>query len=75
MKANRAYELRITKGPRLNPDRVDHIEVLEIASGEVVLFWDTLPDQTRKLSRALRRDLAQLDADEFLATWRRYESG
>jgi hypothetical protein len=75
VKANRDYELRITKGPRLDPDRVDHIEVLETASGEVVLFWDTLPDQTRKLSRALRRDLAQLDADAFLATWRRYESG
>ena len=75
MKANRAYELRVTKGPRLDPGRVDHIEVLEIASGEVVLFWDTLPDQTRKLSRALRRDLVGLDAEAFLATWRRYENG
>jgi hypothetical protein len=75
MKAKRAYELRVTKGPRLDPDRVDHIEVLEIASGEVVLFWDTLPDQTRKLSRALRRDLSDLDADAFLASWRRYENG
>jgi hypothetical protein len=74
VKANRAYEVRVTKGPRLNPSRVDHIEVLEIASGEVVLFWDTLPDQTRKLARALRRDLAQLDDDAFLATWRRYET-
>ena len=75
MKAKREYELKVTKGPRLDPSRVDHIEVLEIASGEVVLFWDTLPDQTRKLSRALRRDLAQLDADAFMTTWRRYQSG
>ena len=75
MRANRAYELKVTKAPRLARERVDHIEVLEIASGEIALFWDTLPEQTRKLARALRRDLAQLDADTFMATWRRYENG
>ena len=73
MRANRVYELKVTKGPRLNPDRIDHIEILGIDSGEVELFWDTLPSQTRKLVRALRTDLSQLEADEFLATWRRYE--
>ena len=40
----------------------------------VVLFWDTRPRDTGKLARALRADLAQLDADEFLAKWRRYEA-
>ena len=75
MRAKHAYELKVTRGPRFDPDRTDHIEVLEIASGEIALFWDTLPTQTRKLSRALRRDLAQLDAETFLATWRRYENG
>jgi hypothetical protein len=65
VKANRAYELLVRRG--------EHIEVVEIASGEVVLFWDTRPGDTGKLARALRTDLARLDADEFLIKWRRYE--
>jgi hypothetical protein len=48
--------------------------VVEIDSGEVVLFWDTAPSQTGRLARALRADLAQLDADDFVALWRRYEA-
>jgi hypothetical protein len=79
VKANRAYELLVRRGsraPRMfaSPDRVDHIEVVEIDSGEVVLFWDTTPAQTGRLSRALKADLAQLGADEFVARWRRYET-
>ena len=67
MKANRAYELLVRRG------RHEHVEVVEIDTGEVVLFWDTLPGATGKLARALRVDLAALDAVEFLAKWRRYE--
>jgi hypothetical protein len=79
MKANRAYELLVRRGGRApgllaSPDRVDHVEVVEIDSGEVVLFWDTTPAQTGRLSRALKADLAQLDADEFVARWQRYET-
>jgi hypothetical protein len=79
VKANRAYELIVHRGGRApgllaSPDRVDHVEVVEIDSGEVVLFWDTTPQQTGRLSRALKADLAQLDADAFLARWRRYET-
>ena len=45
MKAGRAYRLIVTRGglaPALLADhtRVDHIEVVEVDSGEVVLFWD-----------------------------------
>jgi len=65
VKANRAYELLVRRG--------EHVEVVEIDSGEVVLFWDTIPGDTGKLARALRADLAQLDAGEFLAKWRRYQ--
>jgi hypothetical protein len=80
VKANRAYELivrRTRRGPALlrSADEVDHVEVVEIDSGEVVLFWDTAPAQTGRLARALKADLAGLDADEFYARWRRYESG
>lgn len=79
MKANRAYELLVRRGSRLpallaSPTRLDHVEVVEIDSGEVVLFWDTAPSQTGKLARALRTDLAQLDADAFVARWRRWEA-
>jgi hypothetical protein len=79
VKANRAFELivrRVGRGPALlrSSEEVDHIEVVEIDSGEVVLFWDTTPQQTGRLSRALKTDLAQLEAEEFLARWRRYET-
>jgi hypothetical protein len=79
MKANRAYELKVGRGGRVpallaSPDRLDHVEVVEIESGEVVLFWDTTPSQTGRLSRALKADLAQLHADEFVTRWRRYEA-
>jgi hypothetical protein len=49
------------------------VEIVEIDTGEVVLFWDTHPSDTGRLARALRTDLASLDADEFVAKWRRYE--
>jgi hypothetical protein len=79
MKANREYELLVRKGGRApgllaSPDRADLVEVVEIASGEVALFWDTAPAQTGRLARALRADLAQLEADAFLAKWRRWQS-
>ena len=78
MKANRAYELHVRRGGHtpalLAPDRVDCVEVVEIDSGEVVLFWDVAGRGTGRLTRALRADLAQLEADEFLRRWRRYET-
>jgi hypothetical protein len=79
VKANREYELIVRRGGRAPallaaPDRPDHVEIVEIASGEVALFWDTAPAQTGRLARALRADLAQLDAAAFLAKWRRWQS-
>jgi hypothetical protein len=79
VRANRAFQLIVRRGGRgpallRSAGQVDHIEVVEIDSGEVVLFWDTTPQQTGRLSRALKTDLAQLEAEEFLARWRRYET-
>jgi len=78
VKANRAYELLVRREGRTpaflaGPGRLDHVEVVEVDSGEVVLFWDTGPRQTGKLSRALRADLAQLEAGAFMAKWRRWQ--
>jgi hypothetical protein len=74
MRANRAYRLIITRAGRAPAllaaaERVDHIEVVEIDSGEVVLFWDRPPHAASQLARALRAGLSQLEADEFLARW------
>jgi hypothetical protein len=79
MKANRAFELIVRRGGRgpallRSAGEADHVEVVEIESGEVVLFWDTTPQQTGRLSRALKSDLAQLEAEEFLARWRQYDT-
>jgi hypothetical protein len=78
MKANRAYELTVRRGGRgpaalADPRRIDQVEIVEIASGEVILFWDTAPAQTGRLARALKGDLAQLEAEAFLRRWRRWE--
>jgi hypothetical protein len=74
MRANRAYRLIVTRGglapaPLADASRVDHIEVVEIDSGEVLLFWDAPPQPASRLARALRADLSQLQAEEFLARW------
>ncbi len=74
MKAGHAYRLIVTRGgrtPALLADtaRVDHIEVVEVDSGEAVLLWDRPPQAASKLARALRADLAQLQAGEFMARW------
>jgi hypothetical protein len=79
MRANRAYDLRVNRHGRapiaLDPQRIDSIEVLEIDTGEIALFWDLLPHQTRRMARALRADLSQLEASEFLAKWSRWQAG
>jgi hypothetical protein len=74
VKANHAYRLIVTRAGRTpaalaDPGRVDHVEVVEIDSGEVILFWDRPAHAASKLARALRADLAQLEAEEFLARW------
>jgi hypothetical protein len=74
MRAKDAYRLIVTRGGRApallaDAERVDHIELVEIADGEVVLFWDLPPQVATRRARALREELAQLDSEEFLARW------
>jgi len=77
MRANRAYELvvrRSSRGPRVlaGRERPDTVEIVEIDTGEVALFWELAPVDAARMARALRTDLAQLDAGAFMARWRRY---
>jgi len=77
VKANRAYELVVRRGGRgpailAGPGRLDTIEVVELDTAEVALFWELAPGEARRVVRALRTDLAQLDAAAFMARWRRY---
>jgi hypothetical protein len=78
VRANRAYELKVRRAghgpPGLDPNRVDSIEVLEIDTGEIALFWDLLPQHTGRMARALRADLSQLEAAEFLTKWSRWQA-
>jgi hypothetical protein len=74
MKAGAAYRLIVTRGgltPALlaDPARVDHIEVVEIDSGEAVLFWDLPPREASRMARELREQLAHASAQEFMAHW------
>ena len=68
MRANRAYELRVRRGVPMSM-----IEVLEVDTGEIALFWDVRPDQVRRFASALKSDLAQLDSNTFLDKWARWD--
>jgi hypothetical protein len=74
MRANRAYHLIVSRaghGPVFMADRhrVDRIEVISIADGEVVLYWELPAKQAAKLLKQLRADLVGLEAEEFVAIW------
>jgi hypothetical protein len=74
MRADRAYRLIVTRAGRApallaDAERSDHVEIVEIDSGEVVLFWDRPPHAASQLARALREEMATLEADVFVARW------
>jgi hypothetical protein len=73
MRANRSYRLLHTRASRrpasLDRARMDHLEVVEVASGEVVLFWDLPAPDAARQARRLREDMSQLDDLEFLSRW------
>jgi hypothetical protein len=74
VKARDAYRLIVKRSgiaPAMfaDPQRVDHVEIVEIDSGEVVLFWDLTPHEATRRARAVRQELGQLSPEEFLARW------
>ncbi len=80
MKANRAFELIVSRGglePAFlaDPERLDRIELVSIDDGEVVLYWDLPAKDASRLLKALRADLAGMDVDEFIRTWEGADDG
>ena len=74
MNAKQAYRLIVTRAGWMpsalaGGDRVDHVEIVEVDSGEAVLFWDCQPRQATRMARAIRADLAQLAPEDFIARW------
>jgi hypothetical protein len=74
MKANRSYELIVSRGGRepafmSDPDRIDRIEVVSVAEGEVILYWELPPKDASRVLKLLRADLVSLEADEFFDKW------
>jgi len=74
MKANRAFHLIVSREglePAFLADaaRTDRIEVVSIDDGEVVLYWELPAKPAAKLLKALRTDLASLDAGAFVSRW------
>ena len=74
MKANRSYELIISRGGRepafmSDPDRTDRIEVVSVDDGEVILYWNVNVKDAGKLLKLLRADLVNLEAEEFFDKW------
>jgi hypothetical protein len=74
VKANRAYELIVSRGglePAFMADakRLDRIEVISIDDGEVVLYWDLQAKVASRLLKELRLDLVSLAAEEFIDKW------
>jgi hypothetical protein len=74
MSAGRDYRLVVRRGgltPALLADsrRVDHVELVEVATGETALFWKCSPTDARRLARELRADLRRLDSPDFIARW------
>jgi hypothetical protein len=65
MTAKRRYEIKVTRSDPAS------IEVVDIADGEVVLFWDCRPKQARRMEEALRHDLLALGEEQFMDRWSR----
>ena len=74
MKANRAFELIVSRDALepaflADPRRLDRIEVVSIADGEVVLFWELPAKEASKLLWQLREELHSFDIEEFQRAW------
>jgi hypothetical protein len=78
VKAKARYRLIVRRGglapaALAAPDRVDHVEVVDVDDGEAVLYWDLLPRDAKRVVQMLRADLGTMDAREFFERWASFE--
>ena len=78
MKANRAFQLLVSRGGRepaflADSKRQDRLEVVSVDTGEVVFYWELPARAAAKLERRLRADLVALEAAAFVEAWSREE--
>jgi hypothetical protein len=74
MRAGRCLRVIVRRGGLMpaflaNPDRLDHVEVVEIEGGEVVFLWDLPPQTASRVAREVREDLNLMEREDFLARW------
>lgn len=79
MMAGRCFRVLVRRGGWMpaflaSPERVDHVEVVEIDGGEVVFFWDCAPHAATRRARELREDLQRYEREDFLARWSAVEA-
>jgi len=78
MRAKNRYRLVVRRGglaPAVlaDPDRVDHVEIIDVDEGETVLYWDLLPRDAKRVVAILRAELETMDAQEFFERWASFE--
>jgi hypothetical protein len=74
VKANRAFELIVSREGHepaflADPRRKDRIELVSVADGEVVLFWELPVKEASKLLKQLREELHTFEIEEFQHAW------
>jgi hypothetical protein len=78
VRAKARYRLIVRRGGRAPaafaaPERVDHVEVVDVDEGEVVFYWDLLPKDAKRVAGLLRADLLALEDREFFERWASFE--
>jgi hypothetical protein len=78
MRAKGRYRLVVRRGGLAPvvlaaPERVDHVEIIDVDEGETVLYWDLLPRDAKRVAMMVRADLATMEAREFFERWASFE--
>jgi hypothetical protein len=78
MRAKARYRLVVRRGGHAPvvlaaPERVDHVEIVDVDEGETVLYWDLLPRDAKRVIAILRAELETMDAQEFFERWASFE--
>jgi hypothetical protein len=78
MRAKGRYRLVVRREGRAPallaaPERVDHVEIVDVDDGETVLDWDLLPRDAKIVTAMIRADLDTMESREFFERWASFE--